>query len=124
MTREERRQRRRENRLLAICLGIIAVWVLCLLLSCNATAAYETAEAAEPDKLTVGLAIIGAFWVSWALMRMVEWLDKPHARKSNPQAFADLKTASACRFGRVKLDSAVEFEAKSRPDAGTSERQR
>lgn len=92
MTREERSQRRRENRLLAICLTIIAVWVLCLLLTCNADAAYEAAEAAaEPDKLTKALAAIGACWVSWALMRVIEWLDRPRTRKSNPTALSDLK---------------------------------
>ena len=82
MTREERNQRRSENRLMAVCLMIIAAWVLCLLLSCNATAAYEAAEAAaEPDKLTKALAAIGACWVSWALMRAVVWLDTPRKQK-------------------------------------------
>ena len=82
MTREERNRRRRENRLLAICLAIIAVWVLYLLLTCNVGAAYEAAEtAAEPDKLTEALAVIGACWVSCALMRAVVWLDTPRKQK-------------------------------------------
>ena len=81
MTREERNQRHRENRLMAVCLMIIAAWVLYLLLSCNA-AAYEAAEAAaEPDKLTKALAAIGACWVSWALMRAVVWLDTPRKQE-------------------------------------------
>ena len=81
MTREERR-RRRENILLGICMTIVAVWIALLLLSGSAGAAGEAAEAAaEPDKLTEALVVIGAGWVSWALMRVVVWLDTPCGRK-------------------------------------------
>ena len=82
MTREERRQRRRENILLGICMAIVAVWIALLLLSGSAGAACEAAEAAaEPDKLTKALAAIGACWVSWALMRAVVWLDTPRKQE-------------------------------------------
>lgn len=81
MTREERR-RRRENILLGICMTIVAVWIALLLLSGSAGAACEAAEAAaEPDKLTEALAVIGAVWVSRALMRVIEWLDRPRKKK-------------------------------------------
>lgn len=82
MTREERNQRNRDKRLLAICLGVIAVWALCLLLSCDANAVRGAAETvAEPDMLTRVLTIIGAIWVSWTLMRVVVWLDTPCGKK-------------------------------------------
>lgn len=82
MTREEKRRRRHENLLLALCLGIIAVWVAALILSCNVHAAYEAAETVEEiDPLTEVLAAIGALWVSWFLVCVIERLDTPRDKK-------------------------------------------
>ena len=80
MTREEKRQRRRENLLMALCICIIGVWVAALLCSmANAAYAAEVVEQ-EPDALTEALAIIGTGWVSWTLMRFIKWLDTPRRR--------------------------------------------
>lgn len=80
MTREEKRQRRRENLLMALCICIIGVWVAALLCSmANAAYAAEVVEQ-ELDPLTEVLAIIGSGWVAWALMRGIEWLDKPRKK--------------------------------------------
>ena len=77
MTREEKRQRRRENLLMALCICIIGVWVAALLCSmANAAYSAEVVEQ-ELDPLTEALAVIGTGWVSWTLMRGIEWLDKP-----------------------------------------------
>lgn len=82
MTREERRQRRRENILLVIYITIIAVWVACLLLSCEVYAAGETVEAvSESDTLTTALAVTGAVAWSWALTKVIVWLDTPQKRR-------------------------------------------
>ena len=81
MTREERRRRRQANIITVICIGVIAIWIAALLLTCNANAAHEAAEAtAEPDKLTLVLIVIGAMWISWQLMRFIQWLDTPRER--------------------------------------------
>lgn len=80
MTREEKRQRRRENLLMALCICIIGVWVAALLCSmANAAYAAEVVEQ-ELDPLTEVLAIIGSGWVSWTLMRFIKWLDTPRRR--------------------------------------------
>ena len=70
MTREQRKQRKRQNRLLALCLAIIAVWILCLALSTHANAAFNA------EQYSTGLAVIGAFAVSGAIMRVVAWLER------------------------------------------------
>ena len=69
MTREQMKQKKRQNRLLAVCLTIIAVWVLCLALSIHADAAFD----AEQYKTT--LSVVGAVAVSACIMRVVSWLD-------------------------------------------------
>ena len=83
MTREEKKLRRRQNLLMALCIFIIiVVWVAALLLNCNVYAASESVEAvSESDTLTTVLAIIGAFWVAWFLMRVIEWLDTPRKQE-------------------------------------------
>lgn len=79
MTREQRKQQGRRFRAV-ICLIILAAWVAALLTVC-AEAAYETTEAAaEPNRLTLVLAGIGDIWVSWQLMRFIQWLDTPKRR--------------------------------------------
>ena len=80
MTREEKRQRRRQNLLMALCWLIVLAGVACLLCTCaSAACAAETVEP-EIDPLTEALATIGACWVAWALMRGIEWLDKPRKK--------------------------------------------
>ena len=80
MTREERRQRRRSNRLMILCFVIVAVWIALLVCS-RANAACAAEAATEPDRLTESLAFIGACWVSWALVRVIIWIDTPRRRR-------------------------------------------
>ena len=75
MTREERNQRKRSNRLMALCIAIIAVWVFCLALSTSANAAFD----AEAYK--TGLSCVGAVTLAALLMRAVVWLDTPRRAK-------------------------------------------
>ena len=80
MTREEKRQRRRQNLLMALCWLIVLAWVAALLCTCaSAACAAETVER-EIDPLTEALATIGAGWVTWALMRGIEWLETPRRK--------------------------------------------
>ena len=69
MTREQRKQRRRSNVLMAIC-WIIAL--VCIALSCviYCNASYDG------EAVKTSLSVVGAFTVSGALMRVVTWLDK------------------------------------------------
>ena len=95
MTREEKRQRRQRNLIMAICIGILAVWFAALLCSTvNAAHITETVEQ-ELNPLTEALAVIGTGWVAWALMRGIEWLDKP---KKERHARANERTACEIRF--------------------------
>lgn len=77
MTREEIRLRRRQNRLWGLCWFIVLVWIARLLLTLDASAAVSAAEegAAEPDRLTTVLAVIGAWWSARAILRGIEMLD-------------------------------------------------
>ncbi len=75
MTREEKKLRRRQNRLLALCLLIIAVWVLCIALSVTVRAAFDG------ETYKTALAVIGALAVSTGLMRVIVWLDTPRGGK-------------------------------------------
>ena len=54
--------------------AVIVIWLAVLLTIC-ANAADAAAQVQELDPLTEALAIIGAFWASWALMRVVAWID-------------------------------------------------
>lgn len=103
MTREERRRHRRSNIITAICIGVIAIWITALLLTCNANAAHEAAEAtAELDKLTLVLTVIGALWTSWQLMRFIQWLDNPR-KKVNRRTWTDGgKSDTSVGFGHKK----------------------
>ena len=91
MTREEKKLRRRQNLLMALCIFIIiVVWVAALLLNCNVYAASESVEAvSESDTLTTVLAIIGSCWVSWKLVCCIEWLDTPRTNKKGEKACAN-----------------------------------
>ena len=76
MTREQRKLRRRRILCWIAATAVIVVWLAVLLTVCARAA--DAAEAAqELDPLTKTLACIGAAWVSWALMRVVRWIDAP-----------------------------------------------
>ena len=66
-----REQKHRANRILAVCIAIIAIWVLCIALSIDVLAAFDG------ERYKTALSVIGALWLSCGLMRVVCWLDKP-----------------------------------------------
>lgn len=70
MTREEKKLRRRQNLLMALCWLIVLAWVACLLCS--------TANAAcELEGVTTGQAVTGSIVWAWLIMRVIVWLDTP-----------------------------------------------
>ena len=74
MTREQKKQRRRSRLCWIAAAALIAIWTAIFLTICAHAA--DAAEAAQPlDPLTKTLAIIGAFWASRAMMRVVAWID-------------------------------------------------
>lgn len=74
MTREERKQRRRQNLLMALCWIIVLVWVACLL-STRANAVCEL------EGVTTGQAVTGSIVWASLLMRVIVWLDTPKGGK-------------------------------------------
>lgn len=77
MTREEKKLRRRRNRLMALCWLIVLVWVACLLCGTVHAASSETASANELPTISKVFITIGVCWTSAKLMALIEWLDKP-----------------------------------------------
>ncbi len=73
-TREERKLRRRENRLLALCLAIILVWAICRALDITAHAACGL-PGVRTDEAVTG-AFVWAGLITAALVR----LDTPKRR--------------------------------------------
>ena len=77
MTREERRLRRRQIRLMAACIAIAVLWLLHLLIG-TANAVYlETVTEPELPVITRVFVIIGVGWVAEGIMRIIDWLDTP-----------------------------------------------
>ena len=75
MTREERKLRRRQIRLMAACITIAVLWMLHLLIG-TANAVYlETVAEPELPVVTRVFVIIGIGWVAEGLMRIVDWLE-------------------------------------------------
>ena len=66
MTREEKRQRKKQNRLTALCFVILLIWAACLLCS------YAGASFGERV-----CTVTGAWTWAWILTRFISWLDKP-----------------------------------------------
>lgn len=76
MTREEKKLRRRQNLLMALCWLIVLAWVACLLCS-TANAAWEC----QIEGVTTGQAVTGSIVWAWLLMCVIVWLDKPKVGK-------------------------------------------
>ena len=81
MTREERKLRRRQIRLMTACIAIAVLWLLHLLIG-TANAVYlETVAEPELPVATRVFVIIGVGWVAEGLMRIIGWLDTPRGGK-------------------------------------------
>lgn len=74
MTREQRRQRNREKRILLGSVAVVAFWAGCMVYAARAGGAFDG------DAYKTGLSVIGAVAVLSALMRVLAWLDTPRGR--------------------------------------------
>lgn len=81
MTREEKKLRKRQNRLMGLCFFIILIWVACLLCGTVNAASGETASANELPTISKMFITIGVCWTSAKLMDLIEWLDKPKSKR-------------------------------------------